>query len=37
MLDLAEHEVSDVHKYKNKKELGFFVGLDKPRMLFSCS
>ena len=34
MLNSAEHEILNAHKYKNIKKFGFFLGLDKPRMLF---
>ena len=33
MLNSAEHEILNAHKYKNIKKLGFFDS-DKPRMLF---
>ena len=34
MLNSIEHEVLNAHKYKNIKKFGFFLGSDKPRMLF---
>ena len=34
MLNSAEHEFLNVHKYKNVKQVSFFSGLDKPIMLF---
>ena len=34
MLDSAEHEILNAHKYKNIKKCSFFSGLDKPRMVF---
>ena len=34
MLNSAEHEILNAHKYKNIKEFSFFSGSDKPRMLF---
>ena len=33
ILNSAEHEISNAHKYKNIKEFSFS-GSDKPRMLF---
>ena len=33
MLNSAEHEILNAHKYKNIKKCGF-LGPDKPRMLF---
>ena len=35
MLNSAEHEILDTRKCKNIKTFGFFLGSDKPRMLFS--
>ena len=37
VLNSSEHEILHAHKYKNIKEFGFFLGSDKPRMLFSRS
>ena len=34
MLNSIEHEILNAHKYKNIKKFGFFLGSDKPRMLF---
>ena len=34
MLNSVEHEILNAHKYKNIKKFGFFLGSDKPRMLF---
>ena len=34
MLNSVEHETLNAHKYINIKKVGFFLGLDKPRMLF---
>ena len=34
---VVEHEILNANKYKNIKKFGFFLGSDKPRMLFSCS
>ena len=34
MLNTAEHEILNAHKYKNIKKFGFFSGSDKPRMLY---
>ena len=34
MLDSAEHEILNDHKYKNIKKFGVFLGPDEPRMLF---
>ena len=34
MLSSVEHEILNAHKYKNIKKFGFFLGSDKPRMLF---
>ena len=34
MLNLAEHEILDAHKYKNILKKSAFLGSDKPRMLF---
>ena len=34
MLNTAEHEILNAQKYKNIMKLGFFLGSDKPRMLF---
>ena len=34
MLNLAAHEISNAHKYKNIKKFSCFVGSDKHRMLF---
>ena len=34
MLNSAEHGILNAHKYKNIKKFGFFLGSDKPRMLF---
>ena len=34
MLNSAEHEISNVHTYKNIKINSAFLGSDKPRMLF---
>ena len=33
MLNLAEHEIFNAHKYKNIKKFSFFSDSDKPRML----
>ena len=35
MLNSAEHEILNAHKYKNINKLSIFSGSDKPRMLFS--
>ena len=37
MLNSVEHEILNAHKYKNIKKVGFLLGSDKPRMLFSRS
>ena len=37
ILKSVEHEFLNTHKYKDIKKFGFFLGSDKPRMLFSCS
>ena len=34
MLNSVEHEILNAHKYKNIKKFGFFLGSDKPIMLF---
>ena len=34
MLISVEHGILNAHKYKNIKKFGFFLGSDKPRMLF---
>ena len=34
MLISVEHEILNAHRYKNIKKFGFFLGSDKPRMLF---
>ena len=34
MLNSAEHELSNAHKYENSKKLSISSGSDKPRMLF---
>ena len=34
MLNSAEREILNTHKYENIKKFGFFLGSDKPRMLF---
>ena len=34
MLNSVEHEILNAHKYKNIKKLSFFLGSDKPGMLF---
>ena len=34
MLNSVEHEILNAHKYKNIKKFSFFLGSDKPRMLF---
>ena len=34
VLNSAEHEILNAHKYKNIKKFSFFSGSDKPRMLF---
>ena len=34
MLNSAEHEILNAHKYKNSKEFSIFSGSDKPRLLF---
>ena len=34
MLNLAEHDILDSHKYKNIKKFSFLLGSDEPRMLF---
>ena len=34
MLNSVEHEILNVHKYKNIKQFSSFLGSDKPRMLF---
>ena len=34
MLNSAEHEILDAHKFKYIKKFSFFQVLDKPRMLF---
>ena len=34
MLNSAEHEILNAHKYKDIKKFGLFLGSDKPRMLF---
>ena len=34
MLNSSEHEILNAHKYKNIKKVSFFLGSDKPRMLF---
>ena len=35
MLNSAEHEILNAHKFKNMKKFGFFFfGSNKPRMLF---
>ena len=34
MLNSVEHEILNAHNYKNIKKFGFFLGSDKPRMLF---
>ena len=34
MLNSAEHEIINAHKYKNIKKFSIFSGSDKPRMLF---
>ena len=34
MLNSAEHEILNAHKYKYIKKFSIFSGLDKPRMLF---
>ena len=34
VLNSIEHEILNAHKYKNIKKFGFFLGSDKPRMLF---
>ena len=34
MLNSVEHETLSANKYKNIKKFGFFLGSDKPRMLF---
>ena len=33
MLNSAEHEILNAHKYKNIKKFGFFLGSDKSKML----
>ena len=33
MLNSAEHEILNAHKYKNLKKFGFFPGSDKPVIL----
>ena len=35
MFNSIEHEILNVHKFKNIKKFGFFLGSDKPTMLFS--
>ena len=37
MLNSVKNEILNAHSYKNVKKFGFFLGSDKPRMLFSCS
>ena len=37
MLNSAEHEISNGHKYKKYQEIQLSAGSDKPRMLFPCS
>ena len=34
MLNSAEHEISNAHKYKNIQKYRIFSSSDKPRMLF---
>ena len=34
MLSSVEHEILNAHKYKNIKKYSFFLGSDKPRMLY---
>ena len=34
MLNSAEHEILNAHKYKNIEKFSFFSGSEKPRMLF---
>ena len=34
MLNSVEHEILNAHKYKNIMKFSFFLGSDKPRMLF---
>ena len=34
MVNSIEHEILNAHKYKNIKKFRFFLGSDKPRMLF---
>ena len=34
MLNSAEHDILNAHKYKNIKKFSFFLGSEKPRMLF---
>ena len=34
MLNSAEHEILNAYKNKNIKQIHFFLGSDKPRMLF---
>ena len=34
MLNSVEHEILNAHRYKNIKKFRFFLGSDKPRMLF---
>ena len=34
MLNSVAHAMLNAHKYKTIKIFGFFLGLDKPRMLF---
>ena len=33
----VEHEILNADKYRNIKKFGFFIGSDKPRMLFPRS
>ena len=37
MLNPADHEILNSHKYENVKKFSFISGSDMPRMLFSCS
>ena len=37
MLNSIKHKIFNARKYKNIKKFGFFLGSDKPRMLFSRS
>ena len=34
MLNSAEHEILNAHKYKKYQEIQVFAGSDKPRMLY---